>query len=76
MTTSIEEREGLHGEVKKCGYRCVFKQDQQQFNSTMMHHRNSSSQKRKFLAIGGTSQQWLESIGKSDAKFVIFLQCV
>ncbi|XP_039689745.1 disease resistance protein RUN1 isoform X2 [Medicago truncatula] len=51
MTTFIDEREGLHGEVKKCGYRCIFKQDQQQFNSTMMHHRNSSSQKRKFLAI-------------------------
>ena len=51
MTTSIAGRQGLHGEVKKCGYRYVFKQDLQQYNSTMMHHRNSFAQKRKFLAI-------------------------
>jgi hypothetical protein len=42
---------GLHVEVEKCGYRCVFRRDLQQFNSTMMHHRNSLARKRKFLAI-------------------------
>jgi hypothetical protein len=51
MVTPVEDGESFHVEVKKCGYRCVFKQDLQQFNLTTMHHRNSLAQKRKFLAI-------------------------
>ncbi|QCD87421.1 hypothetical protein DEO72_LG3g1957 [Vigna unguiculata] len=35
--------------VKKCGYRWVFKEDLQQFNSNMFFSTNSSSRKRKLL---------------------------
>ncbi|KAL1324286.1 hypothetical protein AAHE18_13G078200 [Arachis hypogaea] len=40
-------------EVKRCGYRWVFKQDLEQFNPTMMFSANSSAQSpnHKFLAI-------------------------
>jgi hypothetical protein len=51
MTTDLEDGIGLHVEVNKCGYRCVFKQDLEQFNSTVMHHRNPFAKKRRFLAI-------------------------
>jgi len=51
MTTCLEDGEGLHVDVNTCGYRYVFKQDLEQFNSAVMHHRNPYAQKRKFLAI-------------------------
>lgn len=51
MKTSLEFGETFHVELMKCGYRCVFKQDLQKFNSTMKHHKNLFARKRKFLAI-------------------------
>jgi len=51
MTTWLNDGKGLHVDVNKCGYRCVFEQDLEQFNSTVMHHRNPFVQKHKFLAI-------------------------
>ena len=40
---------GLGIQVKNCGYRWVHKEDLQEFNLTMMNHRNSLAQKRKFF---------------------------
>lgn len=51
ISTGHFRKEYFHVEVKKCGYRCVLKQDLQQFNSTMMHQRNSFATKRKFVEI-------------------------
>ncbi|XP_058733730.1 uncharacterized protein LOC131605386 [Vicia villosa] len=52
---------GLDVEVKKCGYRWVYKQDLQEFNSTMMYPGNMSALKRKFLAIEDEKQPQLHS---------------
>ncbi|QCD87576.1 leucine-rich repeat-containing protein [Vigna unguiculata] len=46
--TSTHNPKGLRVVVKKCGYRWVFKEDLQQFNSNMFFSTNSSSRKRKF----------------------------
>ena len=48
--------QGLHLEVKSCGYRWVFKEDLEQLIPTMMQSGNSSVWKRKFLAIDYESQ--------------------
>ncbi|KOM49981.1 hypothetical protein LR48_Vigan08g080800 [Vigna angularis] len=47
--TWVESLPGLRFMVKKCGYRWVFKEDLQQFNSDKFFSRNSSSRKRKLL---------------------------
>ncbi|XP_027910317.1 disease resistance protein RPP4-like isoform X1 [Vigna unguiculata] len=47
--TFIHHPKGLRIVVKKCGYRWVFKEDLQQFNSNMFFSTNSSSRKRKLL---------------------------
>jgi len=47
--TDVDNPKGLRVVVKKCGYRWVFKEDLQQFNSNMFFSTNSSSPKRKLL---------------------------
>ncbi|CAK8577206.1 unnamed protein product [Lathyrus sativus] len=47
---------GLDAEVKKCGYRWIYKQDLQEFNSTMMHLGNKLALKRKFWEIEDEAQ--------------------
>ncbi|QCD87436.1 hypothetical protein DEO72_LG3g1972 [Vigna unguiculata] len=47
--TWIQSPKGLCVVVKNCGYRWVFKEDLQQFNSNMFFSGNSSSRKRKLL---------------------------
>ncbi|XP_058733732.1 uncharacterized protein LOC131605388 [Vicia villosa] len=47
---------GLDVEVKKCGYRWVYKQDLQEFNSSRMHPKKMLALKRKFLAIEDDAQ--------------------
>jgi len=49
--TRIQGPKYFNVDVKKCGYRCVLKQDLQQLNSTMMHHRSSFATKRKFVEV-------------------------
>jgi hypothetical protein len=46
-----------NNEVKNCGYGWLHKQDLQEFNLTTMHPGNSSTLKRKFLAIEDEAQQ-------------------
>ncbi|KAK7405064.1 hypothetical protein VNO78_06241 [Psophocarpus tetragonolobus] len=47
--TYVFEPQGLHLDVKNCGYRWVFKDDLQQLNPNMMFSTSSSSRKRKLL---------------------------
>ena len=54
--TMIDHPQGLHLEVKSCGYRWVFKEDLEQLNLTMMQSGNSSVRKHKFLAIDDEAQ--------------------
>ena len=56
LAIGISQPQGLHLEVKSCGYRWVFKEDLDQLNPTMMQSGNSSVRKRKFLAIDYESQ--------------------
>ncbi|XP_061368862.1 disease resistance protein RUN1-like isoform X2 [Gastrolobium bilobum] len=55
LATSIEQPQGLHLEVKSCGYRWVFEADLEQLNTRMMHGRNSSVRKSKFLTMDSSS---------------------
>ena len=41
--TCIDHRQGLHIEVKRCGFRWVFTQDLEQLNATMMRSGSSNS---------------------------------
>ena len=62
LETCIDHPQGLHIEVKRCGFRWVFTQDLEQLNATMMRSGssnsiqidddlNSSAKKRKFMTI-------------------------
>lgn len=48
LATTVEQPQGLHLEVKRIGYRWVFKEDMEQLNPKMMYGGNSSIQ-NKFL---------------------------
>jgi len=51
LYVEMERGEDLGIEVKNCGYHWVYKEDLQEFNLTMMNHRNSLAGKRKSLTI-------------------------
>jgi hypothetical protein len=56
LSFDIDGDECLGMEVKSCGYRWVCKQDLQEFNFTMMNHKNSLTRKQKILAIEDETQ--------------------